>query len=160
MRRLLIAATALVGVVAAQDAWAATATASIAVSATSDATCTVSATRLAFHTVAPTTIDDGNATVTVTCTSGANYDVGLDNGLNAVSNQRFVKGVTPANTLPYNLFQDAGYTIPWGNTLGVNTEAGTGSGSAQVLTVYGQIPSQSTVASDTYSDTITVTLTY
>jgi spore coat protein U-like protein len=160
MRRLLIATTALIGVVVAQDAWAATATSSIGVSAGVDATCTVSATRLAFHSVATTTVDNSNATVTVTCTSGANYDVGLDYGLNAVSTQRFVKGVTPANTLPYNLFQDSSYSIPWGNNLGVDTEAGTGSGGVQVLTVYGQIPSQSTVASDTYSDTITVTLTY
>lgn len=160
MRRLLIAATALFGVVAARDACATTATASIAVSATSDATCSVSATRLAFHTVAATTVDNGNATITVTCTSGANYDVSLNYGVNAISTQRYVVGVTPANTLPYNLYQDAGYTIPWGNNLGVNTEAGTGSGGVQVLTVYGQIPSQVTVPSDTYTDTITVTLTY
>jgi len=48
----------------------------------------------------------------------------------------------------------------WGNTIGTNTVASTGTGAAQSFTVYGRIPSQTTPAPATYTDTITVTVTY
>ncbi|UWX04453.1 spore coat protein U domain-containing protein [Pseudoxanthomonas sp. NC8] len=37
---------------------------------------------------------------------------------------------------------------------------GTGSGSIQALTVYGRVPAQPVSAAGTYSDTVTVTLTF
>ena len=48
----------------------------------------------------------------------------------------------------------------WGNTVGTNTIAGTGSGGSQSYTVYGRVPPQTTPAAATYTDTITVTVTY
>jgi spore coat protein U-like protein len=51
-------------------------------------------------------------------------------------------------------------TTNWGNTVGTDTVAGTGNGSGQVYTVYGQISAQTTPAPGTYNDTITVTITY
>jgi len=38
--------------------------------------------------------------------------------------------------------------------------ANTGTGSSQSFTVYGRIPTQTTPSPDTYTDTITVTVTY
>jgi spore coat protein U-like protein len=48
----------------------------------------------------------------------------------------------------------------WGNTVGTDTVAATGSGAAQSYTVYGRITAQTTPAPGTYTDTITVTVTY
>jgi spore coat protein U-like protein len=162
MRRLLIVTTALIGVVFTQDAWAQaqTTTATIAVTASVAATCSVTASTLSFLTVTALNIVNANATVHVTCTTGATYEVALDPGLHVVSNQRNLVVAGGATLLPYNLYQDAGYSIPWGDTLEVNTKEGTGTGGAQALTVYGQIPSQATVTTGVYTDTVTVTVTY
>jgi spore coat protein U-like protein len=60
----------------------------------------------------------------------------------------------------YSLFSDSGRTVNWGNTVGTDTVAATGNGSAQAYNVYGRIPAQTTPAPATYTDTITVTVTY
>jgi spore coat protein U-like protein len=60
----------------------------------------------------------------------------------------------------YSLYSDSGRTTNWGNTVGTDTVAATGNGSAQAYTVYGRIPPQTTPAPGTYTDTITVTVTY
>ena len=48
----------------------------------------------------------------------------------------------------------------WGNTVGTDTVSATGSGASQAYTVYGRVPMQTTPAAATYTDTITVTVTY
>jgi spore coat protein U-like protein len=62
--------------------------------------------------------------------------------------------------LNYGLFSDAAWTTNWGNTSGTNWVTGTGNGAAQPLTVYGQIPAAQYVTPGSYSDTITVSVTY
>jgi len=44
--------------------------------------------------------------------------------------------------------------------VGTDTVAGTGTGALQSLTVYGQLPANQKVLPGSYSDTITVTITY
>jgi spore coat protein U-like protein len=61
--------------------------------------------------------------------------------------------------LHYSLFSNAGYSTNWGNTTG-SWVTGTGTGAAQTLTVYGQIPASQHTISGTYTDTITATVTY
>jgi spore coat protein U-like protein len=161
MKRLLIATTAVIGVLVAQNAWATDpATATIAVTASVDPACSVTASTLSFLTVAALTVVNANATVNVNCTTGATYEVGMGPGGNAVSGQRNLLGTNLAGTIPYNLYQNSGHTVPWGNNLEVDTFEGTGNGSAQPLTVYGQIPSQASVTADVYTDTVTVYVTY
>jgi spore coat protein U-like protein len=65
-----------------------------------------------------------------------------------------------ANQLNYSLFRDAGRTSNWGNTVGTDTVPGAGTGVAQTFTVFGRIPGSQPRAPGTYSDTITVTLTF
>jgi spore coat protein U domain-containing protein, fimbrial subunit CupE1/2/3/6 len=60
----------------------------------------------------------------------------------------------------YSLYTDTGRTTVWGNTVGTDTVAATGNGASQSYTVFGRVPSQSTPAPGTYTDTITVTVTY
>jgi spore coat protein U-like protein len=120
-------------------------------------------------TTAPTTLDfgtqgplvaniDQNATITVTCTTNAPYNVGLDAGGGASINaRRMINGV---NTVGYQLYRDTGRTTVWGNTVGTDTVAGNGNGTAQTLTVYGRVPPQTTPVAATYNDTVNVTVTY
>lgn len=97
--------------------------------------------------------------LTVTCTPGTSYAIGL-NGGNANAAPAARKMVKGAESITYGLYRDAGYLQGWGDTIGSNTSAGTGSGVAQILTVYGRVPSQPTPSAGTYSDTVVVTVTY
>lgn len=101
-----------------------------------------------------------STTLNVTCTNSTPYNVGLNAGTGAgsVGTTRYLAG-TGGNTatVQYNLFQAAGATV-WGNTQGTDTHSGTGSGVAQPITVYGQVPPQSTPIPDTYKSTITATV--
>jgi spore coat protein U-like protein len=135
---------------------------SFTVSATVVSNCNVSAANLNFGTVGTLTSNvDASSTMNVTCTNGAPYDVGLSagNGTGAtVTNRKMTSG--GGATVNYALYQNSGRTTNWGNTVGTDTVSGTGTGSAQALTVYGRIPSQVTPAPATYTDTIVVTVTY
>jgi len=143
-------------------ATAATSTASLAVSATVAAACSVSTTTLPFGTYDPTsgTALANTATITTTCTNGTTYDIGLDAGAGTgatVSNRLMTSG---ANTLAYGLFADAGHTTNWGNTVGTDTVAGTGTGLGQAAIVYGQIAASTPANIGAYADTVLVTVTY
>jgi spore coat protein U-like protein len=63
-------------------------------------------------------------------------------------------------TVNYSLYSDSGRATNWGNTVGTDTVSSTGTGALQSFTVYGQVPAQTTPAPATYTDTITVTVTY
>lgn len=166
MRKLLIAAavfTALAGT--ATLALPATTTTTFTVTATVGASCSLgTVTNLGFGTYDPisTINNDATTTITVTCTLLTPYNIGLNAGTTTggTVSQRKMQGITPANTLNYNLYSNAGHTTIWGNTIGTNTVANTGTGIAQNHTVYGRIANGTSANVDTYSDTITVTVTY
>jgi spore coat protein U-like protein len=65
-----------------------------------------------------------------------------------------------ASTITYSLYTTSGRTTVWGNTVGTDTQSGTGTGSNQALTVFGRVPPQTTPAPSTYTDTIVATVTY
>jgi spore coat protein U-like protein len=67
---------------------------------------------------------------------------------------------TAAEFVLYGLYRDSARSLPFGNTIGINTLAGTGSGLAQSVMVYGGIAPQATPSPGTYNDRIVVTLTY
>ena len=61
----------------------------------------------------------------------------------------------------YQLYTDSARSIPWGDgTAGTSMVTGTGSGNAQTINVYGQVPAQATPAPGSYSDTITATIVF
>ena len=67
----------------------------------------------------------------------------------------------PASALlSYALFSDSARTVNWGQTIGTDTVTGTGNGSIQAITVYGQAAAAQYVAPGAYADTITATVTY
>lgn len=162
MKKLVLYTVTLVALAAGQAAQAQqTQTTTIAASAEVSTVCSVTATSLGFGELALTGATDSTASVTATCTNGGPYDVGLDDGLNAVAGQRTL--VSGANSLNYDLFSDASRAVRWGNVVGTDTVAGVGNGAAQVLTVYGQIAAGQPVNASNgvdYADTVQVTITY
>ena len=141
-------------------AGATTQTATFLVTATVAATCTISTTPLAFGSYTGA-LSQVNTTVTVTCTNTTPYNLGLSAGLatGATVTARSMTGPASA-LLSYQLFRDAGHTLNWGVTIGTDTVPLTGTGAAQVETVYGQIPAGQFVTPGSYADTITATVTY
>ena len=98
--------------------------------------------------------------ITVTCTNTTPYNIGLNQGLYGASVTTRQMQSGGGALIAYSLFSNVGMTANWGNTVGTDTVAATGNGSAQAFTVYGQIPTQATPAPAVYADTITVTVTY
>lgn len=131
------------------------------VRADNSSSCTVSATTLDFGNrgVLDANIDATNQ-VTVTCSSAVPYTVSLNGGTAGASDPTQRKMSLGPTQITYGIYRDAGRSQPWGSTIGTNTVAGTGTGSAQVLTGYGRVPPQTTPAPGTYTDTIVVTVTY
>ena len=165
MKRQLISAVPLFAVlVAPMMAQAATATATMPVSLTLNANCTLTASALTFPAATSlATALTANTTVGVTCTNTTPYNIGLDAGATPGSTiaARLLAGSTGNTaTVQFKLFRNAGLTDNWGNTVGTDTQTGTGSGSLQNVTVYGQIPIQVAPKPDTYSASITATVTF
>ena len=158
----IIAATLAAAVMAssAPVLAASTATGSLINTATVLASCTVVGSTIDFGNYTSTPIDQtGN--IAVVCTNGTSYTIGLDAGAGtgATTSVRKLSG-TVGGTLNYPLYRDSGRTNNWGSTIGTDTQAGTGNGLIQNLTVYGRIASAQTPLAGVYTDTVTVTLTY
>lgn len=136
------------------------ATTTFGVSATVLKDCIVSAGALAFGNYIGA-VNNATSTVTVTCTNTTTYTVGLNPGLTtgATVTTRQMAITPPAGGLAYALYTDSGHSNNWGNTSG-SWVSGTGNGAAQNLTVYGQIAAGLYVTPGSYTDTITVTVTY
>jgi spore coat protein U-like protein len=102
---------------------------------------------------------DQTSTIGLQCPLGTTWRVGLNNGVNANGNIRRMAGPS-GSFLTYELYRDSGHSQRWGNTLGTDTSGGTGTNATQSLTVYGRVPAQPTPVRGSFSDTVTVTLTY
>jgi spore coat protein U-like protein len=130
-------------------------------SATVLAGCTISATNLVFGSVSfiNSNIDAVN-TVTVSCSNGTPYDIGMSVGNGAGATFAARKMTNGANTITYSLYLNASRTTVWGDTIGTNTVVQTGTGVSQTTTIYGRIPPQTTPPPATYTDTIVATVTF
>jgi spore coat protein U-like protein len=102
---------------------------------------------------------DANAPLHIQCTNTTPYTIGLDKGATtgaAIAQRLLANGGATVN---YNLFQSAAYATIWGDT-GAGLVSSTGTGADQTFNIYGRVPTQSTPAPGTYTDTVTVTVTY
>lgn len=136
------------------------ATGAAAISGSVAAICTVTAGALGFGTYAPSTATLSTASVSVNCSNGASYQVGLGAGQNVSGTTRRMAG--PGGTsLSYELFSDAARTVRWGDGSALGARVGgTGNGAAQGLTVYGRIPAAQSPTPGSYSDSVVVTVEY
>jgi spore coat protein U-like protein len=166
MRKILVA-TLTAAVVAAGVAQAATTTTTFAVTATVLSTCSATAATLAFPNYTPGAgAQIGNTTISVKCTKNTPFTVALDAGSttgDAYAQRLMASGV---NTLQYNLYTTAALGTVFGDgNAGTSTVAGTGLGvaTANSVQVFGQVPDSATnqaAIAGSYSDTITVTVSY
>ena len=100
-------------------------------------------------------------TLTLTCSTGT-VEVSLDagTGLGRNTRNRSMNQDAGIDRLEYELFQDAGRTLHWGDTSGVDTRDVLTTGQPQTVNVYGRIPAGQRVRGGNYSDTITVTVQF
>jgi spore coat protein U-like protein len=101
------------------------------------------------------------ANLTIACTNNAPFSVSLGPGVTGTgpTARRMTKG---AESISYGLYKDAAHTLPWGDAAaGAGTIASaTGTGAAQIMTVYGYVPPQATPSPGNYADSVVITLTY
>jgi spore coat protein U-like protein len=137
-----------------------TVTTTFGVSATVQSTCLISASALAFGTYTGV-VANSTSTVSVTCTNTTPYNIALNPGTatSATVTTRKMTGPSSA-TLNYSLYSNSGMTTNWGQTTGTDTVSGTGNGSSQAITVYGQVPAGQYVTPGSYADTITASVIY
>ncbi|MFT6340825.1 MAG: spore coat protein U-like protein [Alcanivorax sp.] len=176
MKKLITASAmtaALLGAPLASQA--ATETGNFDVLLTLTAACTLDSTApLNFGTqsdadvISATPIDAAN-TVTVTCSNGADFTIGLSNGGNfgngPLATERAMKSAN-SSYVSYQLFQESGRTTPWTDADNVSFS---GTGGSQDIDIFGRIPAQTPTidAADTFDsnglnldDNVMVTLTY
>ncbi len=121
--------------------------------------CQITTTPLDFGTLENlNAIVNSTNTVSVTCTRGVQYSVGLNNGNSGATNPaaRRMSSAQSTDSVTYGIYTSATRTNPWG----ANSFSGTGTGTAQLFTGYGRIPIQSTPAPAAYADSVVVTVTY
>lgn len=100
---------------------------------------------------------DQTGIITITCSDGTAYRIGLNNGANySAPNRRMKHG--DADYLNYELYSDSGRTTRWGgddsSDVHINSD-----GTAQHISVYGRMPAGQNAPIGDYADTITVTVT-
>lgn len=127
----------------------------------------VTATSLSFgnYNATSPTANTSTMTVTVQCVRLVDtlpaFVVALSKGSSSTYTPRTM--TSGANTLQYNIFNSTAYTSVWGDgTGGTQTRSYPGSSTVRTATGtgYGRIPAGQYVAAGSYTDTITVTVTY
>jgi len=103
----------------------------------------------------------GAGSVVVTCTPGATVTIAMDYGIHGGNaTRRFMQNSSNSDTLGYQLFRDANRSQVWGNgalAMSIPSFPST----TQTYPVYARLYAVTTLPSaGTYTDTVTVTLTY
>jgi spore coat protein U-like protein len=151
-----VAAAALAVVVATpRSADAATATSSFTVTANVVTACTIgSANITASYDPNLPSATTATGAVTLHCTRGTHYDVGL------ASSHAWTLVSTAGDSLNYSILKDA-TTVQWTNT-GAGLVSGTAATFATPVTLVAtaSIPSGQDVPAGSYSDTVTATVTF
>jgi spore coat protein U-like protein len=162
MKKILLSGLSFLAL-SAGIAHAATATTTFTSKIVITAACAVTATNLDFGTQGIIAANvDMTSTISVTCTNTTPYAVGLNSGTygTAVTARKMKVLAAGVDAVSYAMFRDSARTLNWGNTVATDTLAGVGTGLAQALTVYGRVAAQAAVAPGTYTDIVSVTVTY
>lgn len=160
--RPLIAALLCAGLMAVPAAQAATTdTFDVKITITNECNISTAPTDIDFGSNSSQAAADITATGTfeVNCTPNASYTLGLDGGEAGDVNARMMS--SGSETIAYQLYQDAGYTTPWG-LAGSDRLGGTGTGSPVTHTIYGRVAhgANINVPAGNYDDTVTLDVTF
>jgi spore coat protein U-like protein len=92
----------------------------------------------------------------VLCNPGVDYTLTFDAGQNGAGNiaNRAMQRDGGSDLVRYQLYQDQAR-----NTV-LNTVAGTGTGTAQPVVVYGRVPAQTAPPAGSYRDVVTITMSF
>jgi spore coat protein U-like protein len=130
----------------------------------SAAGCTVSSTSVSFGSFNPLTLAAvvSTGSITVNCTDVSFYSITLSTGSGSYSPRSMVTG---GHHLDYNLYRDAAYQDVWGDGISGTYSVSLNNpvnGQNNLHTIYGRIllSSQRGAHVESYSDSITVTVTY
>lgn len=141
-----------------------TATAAMPVRIEIAASCIVSASDLNFGAYSSRSSAPllGQTTIQLQCGAQTTAEVSLDAGSGPGGNtsRRRMEQDSGIDRLDYDLYQDAGRTVHWGDRSGVDTLEVQAAGVPLAIPVYGQVPGGQRVRDGTYSDTITVRVVY
>ena len=96
------------------------------------------------------------------CGAGATAEIALDagKGLGGNTSRRKLAQDRGIDRMEYDLYQDAGRTLHWGDRSGSDTKEVLTTGEPQTIPIYGEIPASQRVRDGTYSDLITVSVYY
>jgi len=171
------------GLVVAGPSWAGTASQNVTVAATVNQVCKISTTGVSFAVpydpvVTHTSTDLQNTggadgKVSVTCTkSSTSISVDLDQGGNYASTERHMIGSGTSDLLIYRLYKPSAgtaaascaFTTLWGSTAGGTafsaTPASWSPTSANDFYICASVPQAQNISADSYSDTVSATVTY
>jgi len=140
-----------------EPAAAETKTSSFQVGMNVSASCSLSASNLSFNTMPTGTTagSDAATDISVSCSQGTPYQIGLSQGSHFSGGRRMSSGSSFVN---YELYSDPSRTNVWSTTQVVSF---TGNGSSQSHTIFGRIPGgQSVPTTGSYADTIVATISY
>lgn len=167
---LMLSFGIMVALGAASLVLAATAASTFTVSASVIPSCTISTTPLNFGAYDPvvahaTTPLDAKGSVTVRCTKGSVASIGLDQGANPstgstalVPQRQMANG---AERLRYDLYRTSTGTDVWGDIGTANAQAYTATSAGnRDFTIFGRIPAGQDIATGSYSDTVTATISF
>lgn len=124
--------------------------------------CNISATNVNFGTASVLSgALAATGSITAQCTNGDAWKIALNGGGSGNVTARQMQRSGGGGAINYGLYTDAAHSVAWGDdTGGSATVTGVGTGTSQVVTVYGAVPAQTTPAPGNYSDTITATISF
>jgi len=126
--------------------------------------CSVSVSDLDFgsYTSNSTNPVHGQTTIQLLCAPGTSAEISLDAGTSpgGGTSRRNMQQDAGNDRMDYDLFQDAGRTIHWGDRSGNDTKEVVTADAPLTVPIYGEIPSGQRVRDGTYSDVITVSVSY
>ena len=159
---LRVSSVFIASLISSSSIFAATETSTFNVTTTVSNACqNLSADNISFGTYDPLSGTDSTSTgnISVQCTKDATYSIALSTGASASYTNRTMSNGT--DTINYNLYTDSGHATVWGDgTSSTSTVSGTATGGTDTSTVYAKATAGQTVGAGSYSDTITVTVTY
>jgi spore coat protein U-like protein len=127
--------------------------------------CTISTTSMAFGTydVYSASAVTSTAQITYQCNGGAsNVFITLSKGQSVTFAPRTMKAGT--NVLSYNLYQNAAFSIIWGDGTGGSqsyiTSGKTPNKTNFFVTIYGRVPAQQDASAGSYTDTVVATIDF
>ena len=164
MKKSKISAIAMGLVLMCGSVFADTQTANMNVTATIHSGCDLQAEDLNLGTIVLTSVAHATADILVTCPSNTVGYIRLNEGLHNLSTQRrLLQTIGQTDYLiDYNLYSDSGYSVPFTALSAPGTGGVTfnGVGELQRITVYGEIPTQTSKPNGYYTDVVQVILDY